>query len=245
MLINPRELLRNTVCLYRAEFWMYVGYTAWLVVPTAAFYFASALPRGLATTVLIVLSILAQVFISLWMVVCIMRSTHMLASGQKIDLQKISQEAVRRIQPVLVVAFVQALIILGGVLMLIIPGILFWGWYAFAQLSAAIDDQRPIAALSASRALVQGRFFPVLWRLLAGPIVIGLLYAFILGFVLLFLSNLFGQDASLVFSETPPLWAQLIEVVADVFVIPLLVIYSVLLYGNLKTTALEKVGPVT
>ncbi|TAL49967.1 hypothetical protein EPN81_04150 [Patescibacteria group bacterium] len=244
MLLSPRELLRDTFLLYRTEFWMYVGYTAWLVVPMAAFYFASALPKGLASMMLVFASVLAQVFIAIWMAVCIMRSTSALASGRTLDPQTISQESVRRIQPVLSVAFLQAIIITGGFLLLVIPGILFFGWYAFAQLASAIDDQPPIAALGASRALVQGRFFAVVWRLIAGPVVMGLLYAFLLGFVLLFLSNMFNLDTSLVFSTTPPLWAQLVEAGADIFVIPLFIIYSVLLYTNLKGGTLEKVGSV-
>ncbi len=244
MLRSPWELLRETVRLYHAEFWLYVGYTAWLVVPTAAFYFSSTLPKGVATTILIVITVLAQIFISLWMAICLMRATNTLSSGQKLDPQTLSQESVRRIQPVLLTGLLQALIILGGLLLFIVPAVLFWVWYGLAQLAAAIDDQRPVAALGASRALVQGRFFPALWRIFAGPVVIGVLYAFVLGFVLLFLSNMFGVDSSVLFSDHPPLWAQLIEAVADVFVIPLFIIYSVLLYQNLKASALEKVPSV-
>ncbi len=244
MLLSPRELLRDSVRLFRAEFWMYVGYAAWLMVPIAAFYFASALPKGTVTTMLVIGTILAELFVSLWIAICLMRATQTLEAGHKLDVKIISQQSLRRIQPVLIVGFLQALIVLGGFLLLVIPAILFWVWYAFAQIGAAIDDQSPVAALSSSRALVRGRFFPVLWRLVAGPVVLWLLYAFTLASVLLLLSNVLGQDVAIMFSDARPLWVRLLDVIANLFVIPLFFIYTVLLYKNLKATPLEKVSPV-
>ncbi|MEK7620294.1 MAG: hypothetical protein AAB413_03595 [Patescibacteria group bacterium] len=240
MLTSPRDLLRATIELYRKEFWLFLGYAAWLLVPAAAFYFAIALPPNPVTTVLIVVTVVLQLFVWLWIFVCLMRATALLLSNKPIDHDVLSTQALRRIQPVLAVVFLQALIVLGGTLLLIIPGIIFWVWYSLAQTAAGLDDKRPVESLTFSRALVQGRFTQVLWRLIAGPIVIGLLYAFVSGAILVILARLLGVDVSIIFSDAPPLWSQIVQSIVDIFFIPLFLIYTVLLYQDLKSHPLEK-----
>lgn len=240
MLLNPQELLRDTMRLYRKEFWMYVGYATWLVVPTAVFYFAVILPSSAIKTPLIILTVLAQLFISLWMAVAIMRATRALHTGEALEPQTISRQALRRIQPVLSTALLQALIVGGGFLLLVVPAFIFWVWYALAQVIAGVEDKTALESLASSRDLVRGRFWTVAWRLVAGPLVIALLYAFLLGGVLLLIGSILGLDVNLLFSDNPPLWSQLIELIAEIFVIPVFVIYAVLLYETLKTHPLEK-----
>lgn len=244
MLASPRDLLRATIDLYRKEFWLFLGYAAWLLVPAAAFYFAIALPSNPVTSVLIVVTIVLQLFVWLWILVCLMRATALLTANKPIDHDVLSTQSLRRIQPVLTVVFLQVLIVLGGTLLLIIPGIIFWVWYSFAQVASGLDDKRPVESLTFSRTLVQGRFFATLWRLIAGPVVIGLLYAFLSGALLTILARLFGIDVSLVFSDAPPLWSQIVQSIVDIFFIPLFLIYTVLLYQDLKNNQLEKAGAV-
>lgn len=242
---SPRDLLVSTFSVYRAHFWLLIGYASWMLLPEAVFLVgATFLPKSFATGVLIGLTILIQLFVGLWLVICIMSITRHAFHNHPIDPNEISVHALRRIQSVLGVVFLQTLIILGGILLFIIPGIIFWVWYSMGQVAAALDGQRPMEALATSRALVVNQFWAVLWRLMAGPFVIGLIYAFVLGSVLVVIATVFGQDLATVFSEQPPFWAQLIEAGADVFMVPLLVIYSVLLYEHLKSSLLEKPAPV-
>lgn len=244
MLTSARDLLRTTIELYQKEFWLFLGYTAWLLVPAAAFYFAINLPHNLVTTVLIVVTVVLQIFVWLWILVCLMRATALLTANKPIDHDVLSTQALRRIQPVLAVAFLQALIVLGGTLLFIIPGIIFWVWYSLAQVAAGLDDKRPVESLTLSHAMVQGRFFATLWRLIAGPLVIGLLYAFFIGAILIILARLLGVDISIVFSDSPPLWSELVQSIADIFFVPLFLIYTVLLYQDLKSHPLEKITTV-
>jgi hypothetical protein len=231
--------------MYQRECWLFLGYAAWIIVPMATFYFAIALPRNPFTIALIILTILLQLFIWLWISICLMKATTLLTHNTPIDYHALSTASLRRIQPVLSVMFLQSLIFLGGFLLLILPSILFWVWYAMAQTSAAIDDKPVVESLSYSRQLVAGRFLTVLWRLVAGPLVIALLYAFVSGGLLLTLSTLLDADMSVVLGENPPLWASLTQSIADVLFIPLFIIYSVLLYQDLKSHPVEKATLVT
>lgn len=249
MLETPRDLLIRTFRLYRAQFWLFIGYAAWLLPPLAAFLILTSLPENPLTNTLAILAIFVQIFVSIWMAICIMKSVVLLEQKQVVDPNRLSVESLRRIHPVLIVAFLQILIIFGGLILFIVPAILFWVWYAHSQISTAVDNKRPLDALTYSRALVKGRFFPVLWRLIAGPIVIGLGYTFVLGFILLIIGTILGFDPVVILSDEPPLWTQLIESMGDIFVIPLLIIYSILLYTDLKktlhTSHLEKDATVT
>ncbi|MBI4435743.1 hypothetical protein HY630_03660 [Candidatus Uhrbacteria bacterium] len=244
MLLTPRELLQMTVALYRKEFWLFLGYAAWLLVPAAAFSFAIALPPNPVTTTLIIVTVVLQLFVWLWIIVCLMRATILLSEQKPIDHDLLSTQALQRIQPVLAVVFLQALLVFGGLLLLIIPSILFWTWYSLAHVAAGVDDRRPIEALAQSRSLVTGRFFSVLWRLVSGPVVITLGYGFLLATMLYGIALLFQLDTTQLLSDHPPLWENLVDIVVYVFMIPLYVIYLTLLYRNLKTTVLEKTSSV-
>lgn len=244
MLPSPRDLFRTTIELYRKEFWLFLGYAAWLLVPLAAFYFAEELPLNPVTTILIITTIILQLFVWLWLSVCLMKATVQIRAQKPVDQSSLSTLSLRRIQPLLCVLFLQGLIVLGGFLLLVIPSVIFWVWYSMAQVAVALDDKRPVEALAFSRSLVTGRFFAVLWRLLAGPVVIGLLYALTSGAILITLGAAFDIEPSLIFSETPPLWAKLIQSIIDIFFTPMFVIYSVLLYQDLKAHPVEKATPL-
>lgn len=244
MLLSPRELLQATIELYRKEFWFFLSYAAWLVVPVAAFYFAMALPGNPVTTVLIIATAVLQLFVWLWITVCLMRATASLSMNQSVDPHTLSTQSLRRVQPLLAVWFLQSLIFIGGFLLLVVPAIIFWVWYGMAQMATGIDDRRPVEALTVSRALVRGRFLSALWRLIAGPIVITLLYGFVLAVILYAIALPLGIDTTLLFREDPPLWESLVDTVVSMFVTPLYIIYLTLLYLDLKKNPLVKAAPV-
>ncbi|HLM31903.1 MAG TPA: hypothetical protein VK326_09620 [Solirubrobacterales bacterium] len=55
-----------------------------------------------------------------------------------------------------------ALVIAVGFLFLIVPGILFLGWFALVAPAVEVEDRRPIAAFRRSRELVRGHLWLVL-----------------------------------------------------------------------------------
>lgn len=240
MLLSPRELLQATIELYRKEFWLFLGYASWLVVPAAVFYFAMALPENPVTTVLIVVTAVLQLFFWLWITVCLMRATAALSMDKVVDPHVLSTQSLRRVQPLLAVWLLQSLIFIGGFLLLVIPAIIFWVWYGMAQMVTGVDDRRPIEALTISRSLVRGRFLSALWRLIAGPVVITLLYGFVLATILYAIALPLGIDTTLLFSEDPPVWESIVGTIVSMFVTPLYIIYLTLLYLDLKKNPLEK-----
>lgn len=89
--------------------------------------------------------------------------------------------------PMLWIMAISALVYLGGLLLFIIPGIIFAIWFAFSYFTLVFEGKRGWAAMQASKAYVTGRWFPVAGRILA-VIVVMIALSFIVEFVLAFIA---------------------------------------------------------
>jgi hypothetical protein len=232
--MDPLSLLAESWNLYRKHLWLMVGYSAWLLLPVGALFLLTFAPEHWLVVILVLLSMLIEVYLVLWMTIAVVRSTHRLLHKQEVNPTAISQESLARLLPLLQVAILQGLIILGGLLLFLIPGLIFSIWYAFTQLATILEDKKPVEALSASKMLVQGRFFPVLWRLVSGPILLALAYSMVVGFVLMLIALSTGTDMDILVGDESPDWVILVRTIGEIFLIPLLLIYSVMLYQDLK-----------
>ena len=239
MLMTASELLKASLEIYRKQFWLFVGYAAWLLVPFAAFVILLSAPDHPAILGVAILTGLAQLFVGLWVTITIILLAKQLSDAQPLDPAQTSKKAVMGIQNLLATIFLQVLIVLGGFLLLVIPGIIFAIWYGLAQTAAVLDGKRPIDALSTSRSLVRGRFAAVAWRMISAPLVMWLIYSLIVGGTIYLIAGLAGVDPVSILSEEVPIWAQILEAVGEIFLIPLALIYSTLLYLDLKNHPLE------
>jgi len=119
----------------------------------------------------------------------------------------------------LLVAILAGLAILGGFILLIIPGFIFAVWFSFSTFTLVLENKRGVEALKASKALVAGRFGAVFGR-----------------FFLLVLS-LIGISivAALVLAIMPETLRQILQSALSSYVIsPLELIFAYLLYKELK-----------
>lgn len=234
MISDPFELLRESWKLYKTHLWLLVGYSAWMLLPVGALFLLTFAPDHWLVFVIAMVCTFVEIFIGLWMTVAIARTSHRLSQKQEVNPTAISQEALTRLLPLLKTAVLQGLVALGGLLLLIIPGVVFSFWYAFAQLSTILDDKRPIEALALSKSLVEGRFWAVVWRIVCGPILLAAVYSVLMGLILLLIAQLTGIDSDALMGDASPDWVVLIQAIGEVFLIPLLLVYSVLLYQDLK-----------
>ncbi|MBZ1356676.1 MAG: hypothetical protein KY054_02840 [Candidatus Nealsonbacteria bacterium] len=122
------------------------------------------------------------------------------------------------------VYFLLTIIIAGGFLLFIIPGILFSIWFSLAIFISVFEERKGFDALFRSKYLVKGKFLGVLGRFLALGLIIGL------GLFLVFALIFFGI-------ENKQVEGQVIEVIGyfiQLFVLPFFLIYGFLIYNNLK-----------
>jgi hypothetical protein len=78
------------------------------------------------------------------------------------------------ILPVLLVSILTGLFIMVGTIAVIIPGIIFAVWYVFSTYEVIFNNKRGLAAMKSSKALVLGRWWRVLWRILIPSLVYGI-----------------------------------------------------------------------
>lgn len=124
-----------------------------------------------------------------------------------------------KIIPLWWTSLLSELIIMGGLMLFIVPGIIFAIWFSLTMFFVVAEDLKGMNALLKSREYVKGNWGKVLWRFL-----------------------FIGGLAILAYLPTKIFDALHMTVVADIsgfivslFLIPLVLIYSFLIYSNLKT----------
>lgn len=124
-----------------------------------------------------------------------------------------------------------------GFILLVVPALVFAVWFAFVLQAIVLDGTGWVAAFSRSKALSAGRFFPVLWRLVA-PYVFWLLVSWVVSAVLVFLLNGAAGSFTIRLAEDAPLWlslsAELLTDTIGALVAPFFIATSTALYLNLK-----------
>lgn len=225
------ELLRLTIAIYRKNFGLYFGYAAWLLIPTAVVAFlTTTLERDQELIALVGQIVL--VILSIWVWIILTLVTAKIIHRDKLNMAELSQSAWQLMLPVILVSLIVGIIEVVGFILLIIPGVIFMVWYAFAALEVILHGKRGMAALKESRELSRGKFWRVLWRLLAGPAILTLVYA-IFSLVLISSVEYLTSGTITLFEASPSLAAQLLSSITDTFVLPLFVIYPILLYVDL------------
>jgi len=126
------------------------------------------------------------------------------------------------------------LIILGGTLLFIIPGIIFSLWFMFAPYRVILSEnkEKTKEVFSYSKKLVIGRWWAAFWRVTAPQAFFSLvLYIIIVGIAGIASAGQLGIDA--IFANT---YFNILLVVASSIVTPLLQYPTILLYRNLEET---------
>jgi len=138
------------------------------------------------------------------------------------DPAKSASEAFRkglsRFFPFIWVGILTALAVLGGFILLIIPGLIFAVWFSFSYFVLLFEDRRGIAALKQSKHYVQGYFWQVVGRTLALLIVV-VITVIVVGLI----GSLFGSSGSTI-----------LQSLATFLIVPLALAYYYWLYQAIR-----------
>jgi len=238
---SASDILLQSVRLYKTNAATIGGYLAWLLLPFAGLILVDLVPNEETAAVLGIFLVLIQIVLSIWISLFLIRLVQDLSKNIKPDVPELQRKIRGWIGPLLIVTVLTTLSIIGGLLLLIIPGIMFFIWFSFAQISVVLDGKRGMDALSHSRSLVKGRFFKTAWMVLSGPIFSLILYTLILATIVATISLLTGQNLDAALAESPPAWIIVIDMLGQLFILlPILLIYHVLVYEEFKKPRSEK-----
>jgi len=219
---GPIELFRRSFTIYREKFWTLIA----LVFTPALFnalLSAISIPVDSGAVLNLIFSALKFLLsgaIGLWSAIALI-----LAIGLKTNVVDSYRQSLVKILPYFWVYILSALAIFGGLILLIVPGIVFAVWFYAALFIVIFEKEGGLSALLKSRAYIIGQELKVLWRI----IVLALFYLLILLIVGLIILPL-GES-----------WNWLVQLLL-LFVTPLVVIYPFLIYRSLRELKSEVIN---
>jgi len=213
-LISITELLKNSWEIYKERFKVFIGIIS---IPIFIYIlmgiysvFINKIPFFISLP-LIFTWIIIVIIVGFW-------SSLALIFAIKDRKENIGiKESFKRGKPILIpfawVSFLTAIVLFGGFLLFIIPGIIFTIWFLFAPYILVSEGTKGMKALFRSKDLVRGKWFQVFWRIIIIFIVFIIFFSIISRFL---------KDFSF------------ISGIITFLISPFLTVYYFLLYEDLK-----------
>lgn len=230
-------LLRQAWAILKQRFSTFLGVVAIpiliasvfiIVLSVGGFFGLSLLSTKFAAGGVVLLLVLLVVFVLVIIIGQIWAQTALLHAvihnQEKIGVIESYRRGWHKVFPYLWVSFLSGLIIVGGFLLFIVPGIIFAIWFSLAFIVLVSEDMRGMNALLKSREYVTGRWGSVFWRLIFIGIV-SYLVSLIPAFIFLFLET----------SKILEVVRIIISFSISLLFTPLMMIYLFLIYSHLKS----------
>lgn len=241
-LAGSKTLIANAWHNYRNKFGKLMAFQFLALVPIAVVSFCAALgvnklfdgtsDAGVTVVAIIVLLILIAlgIYWLIWMQVSQVR-TLMMDSNDSIKSTMIAAKPY--IRNYFWTGVVSSLIIMGGFVLLIIPGIIFMVWYGFATYITVAENSGAIDSLRKSKGYVEGQWWKVFGRLIV---------FLILGFVLYIPVIILTTIAT---NMTGELGGSIVNDIAGLLYGPFFLALGWSFYKGLRATKGEVVVPQT
>lgn len=247
MLIRITDIIQQAIALYRRHFKIMIQYIVLLFIPGACsailpLMLLLLVPADLSIGVMgvsyVIYGILALLLslVSFWFTVTLIRVLAKLYDGTSVlPLGAEIQQAKSVVWPALGVSILTGLAVFGGTLLLVIPGIIFAVWFAFAVYGVAIHHTSPIAAMKDSKALVEGRWWAVCWRLVIPMLVFGIAMVIVQYIVEMPLTYVLrSTDPNSALAVSWNMISILISSFTGLILLPLTTAVPIILYTDLK-----------
>ena len=107
-----------------------------------------------------------DLFVGLFVMIAAILAIAKVVDGKKVEVSKIFKTAWKNYWKLLLFSLVVGLVCLLGFALLIIPGIILVVWFTFSRFIIIEKGMGIKESLLKSRAMVKGRFWKVLWRVI-------------------------------------------------------------------------------
>ncbi|NCF27191.1 MAG: hypothetical protein GWP69_07395 [Gammaproteobacteria bacterium] len=189
---------------------------------------------GAAAIVLITVAVLVALSLYLLFYLAAMCRIGGIAYGQDLSFSTCAATGLRRLFPVILASLLYGLAMLGGFMLLIVPGMILWISLAFYALCIVLEGDGVLESLRHSHRLVWGNW----WRTaVIGSVVLVVYYLFSLAIEIPFLvldQVLFDPEASGVAKIVQPMLSGLGSILSAVITFPLMIAVFVVVFHDLK-----------
>jgi hypothetical protein len=212
-------MLKRSWGIFRKRSGTFFGIAAFSVVPMIIVYVLFATDNWLWVSVATVIMALGQLMMMMAYILA-------MAGGEAVGANEAYRRASGKLLRAIWLAFIFFVVVFGAAGLLIIPGIIFFGWFMFAFYIMVLEDQGGMNALFYSREYVKGKWWAIVgYMLLPAAISMALTWVF-----------------NAVFSALHvPYASEVVNIALSLIVTPVAAIYMYLVYAGLKA----KQGPVT
>jgi len=233
-LIPINDIVINGWKLYKANFTKFLKPLGILIAPMVLLYLmdflltysSSIILNGLASIVLI----LFVIFCEIWMYIYIIKLINSIIEKKEVDEKLLFSTSLKKIGQNIWIGLLTFLIVLGGIILFIVPGIFFAIWYSYAMFVNVLEEKnyKGMDAMTASKKLVKRRawdtygrsFFPTLFT--EALLYVGCGIIFLLLYAI-------GLNTTIVITIV-----YIIFLISAFALIPLFLTYQVLVYNSLK-----------
>lgn len=243
MLKSASEIVKESWSLYINSFKKIWVYLFLLLIPTLALsatgtlslYLSVYFPSSNLPGEIITFIVFAASFVfTLWVSISFALALRDLAFGREpADWKSNFSASSSLIWPVIYTSILLALIITGGTLLLIIPGLIFIIWYNFTFNAIVFDGKKGGAALSASKSLVVGRWWKMAWRVAAPWLLFGIV-AGILSYIFSTITDYVPMSPLI-----SAVVSRVLDSVINVLIIPLTTAATIILYFSAKENPVQ------
>ena len=237
MLKTATELIVDSWDLYTKNWRKLLPFIIMMFLPTLilsalgtiTLYLETYLPSSsLASNIIILIVFAASMVFAIWVSIALAKTIQGCLLAKQTNWRETFSSSSNLIWPLILTSFLVTLSVIGGTLLLIIPGIIFAVWYSFTSYAVIFDEAKGLNAMRASKSLVVGRWWPIAWRLFATALIFGFLSSS-LSYVLAYIVRLiplpiFLQSAS----------ASVLSALVGAVVTPLSACATIILYQNAK-----------
>ena len=230
-LLSIPDIIKTGWELYIENFQKFLIPIVIVISPYIIFYLLQYL-EGAAISILFLITFVLIIMIELWMTIFFIETINYIYNQQTFDLNKIYENAFKKISSYFWVSILTALIVTVGIIVFLIPGLIFAVWFSFSSYINVLEGQKGSKAIAASKELVRGRWGATFWRLIIPP-----LFIYAISMMIIFaLTYMFtGGNINSESIEQSILVNALFTLIFSILT-PLLVSFNVIIYNNLKKT---------
>lgn len=112
----------------------------------------------------------------LWLEMASLIQYSVISRSRTLPIKELLSQGWRIMSKILITGLIASLAVVGGFLLLIVPGVIFAVWFTFTTPIVVFENLSGTAALSRSKQIVKGRFWKTVWYLVF-PALLFLVYA--------------------------------------------------------------------
>ncbi len=204
-LIDPLDIISGSWRNFHKNFKLYTEFIVWMVLLSVAYWaidvFTRTLfPDKLGANLVFGLASLPISLVFAAVSIGIVDSAAKTLQNKKAGVRESMLVGGHKLISFIWISILIGLMIALGLVLLVIPALIFAVWYSFAVNSLVVDDVRGRKALSASRKLVRNRWWGIFFRLVIPYLFYYFVIRFGLALIFLLLGSVLG-DPSLFFGD--------------------------------------------